>query len=73
MYTMKQKSPITALAFSSDLPLMMSGDSTGKILLWDYENGKIVYRLEQALTKKIDSIYFVPGYPLVVCTSSQSN
>jgi len=42
---MKQKTPITALAFNSDLPLMMSGDSMGKILLWDYENGKIVYRL----------------------------
>ena len=45
VYTMKQKKPATAIAFSSDNPFMLTTDSSGKILLWDYENGKILYRL----------------------------
>lgn len=44
MLNMKQKNPVSALAFSSDHPYMATADSTGKILLWDYENGKIMYK-----------------------------
>jgi WD40 repeat protein len=32
---MKQKHPVTAIAFSTNDSLMVSGDETGNIILWD--------------------------------------
>jgi WD40 repeat protein len=45
VFNMKQKLPVTAIAFSDTSSLMATGDSSGNILMWDLENKTILYRL----------------------------
>lgn len=45
VFQMKQKSEPKCLAFSSQSPLMASGDHNGNIILWDMENKKILYKM----------------------------
>ena len=52
---------------------MASADETGNILLWELEQKKIIYRFEGALSHSIDNLFFVPGLPLLIATSSQAN
>ena len=70
---MKQKRTVTALAFSEDAPYMASADEEGNVLLWHLEEKKIIYRLESAISQLIDHLFFVPGFDLLVATSSFSN
>ena len=52
---------------------MASGDEQGNIILWELEDKKIIYRLENAISQSIDHLFFVPGIDLLVATSSFSN
>ena len=46
VFLIKQKLPVTALAFSNDQSWMTSGDEQGNVILWDLQNKKILYKFE---------------------------
>jgi len=73
VFTVRQKLTPTALAFSTENSFMASGDSQGNVILWDLENKRILYKLEKCIDGAIDSLIFIPGFPILTCASSASN
>ena len=73
VFSVKQKLPVTALAFSSQQSWMASGDEMGNVLLWDLDNKRILYKFEECLKGSIDSLLFMPGLPVITCASSIAN
>jgi hypothetical protein len=50
--------------------MMATGDRNGHVILWDLNNKKILYKMENAINGSIDSVVFIPGYPIITCGSS---
>lgn len=44
VFSVKQKSAATALAFSGDAPWLATGDMHGNVLLWDLDSKSIIYK-----------------------------
>jgi hypothetical protein len=66
------KNPVTALAFLPDGRYILSGDSGGKIILWDMETGEMVASEHQDEATRVRSIVCAPdGATAISCGYSK--
>lgn len=73
IFTVKQKQTVTSIGFCREEPWMATGDIQGNLILWDLENKRILFKFKDAFTCSVDSILFMPGYPILTAGSSKSN
>ena len=71
---MKQKNEVSAVGFDLSQPYMATGDVTGNIILWDLQNRRIVYRLEDAFNgSPVSHLSFSLSTPLLTAMSQADN
>lgn len=65
--------PVSSLAFRTDSPLMVSGASNGRIVMWDLEKRKVFSQLLSAHTGAVTGLQCLPSEPLMVSSSPDNS